>query len=496
MSAPRTELRPPTLSAAAIALLLATLVACRWLATASCPIYDDAFITYRYARNLAEGAGLVFNPGEAWEPVLGTTTPLYALLLAGLSALGADLVRASLAVNALCDAGTALLLVQALGRRRLAATAAVLALAAMPHLARISVGGMESPLFAFLALAASSAVAAGRPALGGLCAGLLCVVRPEGVLMVGILALSRLRRPRELVRLLAPVAVVGVASVALLLSTYGDVVPQSVHAKSAMHAKEGLSVALARVAQILQQSFLPHPAYLPALPLVALGAWRAVRERGPLRAFSLFALAITASYLAARPHVWGWYFYVPLTAWVAWLALGLERARAALAARRGREPSPLGTASVALAAAATVGAVAAIARLAPTRVPERVYRPMHAWAAESSRLHPLARVLAADIGAIGYAWRGTVLDSEGLTWPQALDYVFPNAIIEAFEPEYLLIVAERPRLAHFRARPEIAGRYVPIARFSASGETDLEPPLEQVSPTWVQDYLLYRRRDF
>ena len=194
--------------------------------------------------------------------------------------------------------------------------------------------------------------------------------------------------------------------------------------------------------------------------------------------------------------MWGWYFYVPLTAWAAWLALGLERVRAALAARRGPQPSAGRVPWVALASAATVGAVAAIARLAPTRVPERVYQPMHAWGAENSRLHPLARVLAADIGAIGYAWRGTVLDSEGLTWPQALDYVFPNAIIEAFEPEFLLIVVERPRLAHFRARPEIAGRYVPIARFSASGETDLEPPLEQVSPFWVQDYLLYRRRDF
>ena len=40
---------------------------------------DDAYITFRYARNLAEGLGLVYNPGE-W--VLGTTTPLWAILLA------------------------------------------------------------------------------------------------------------------------------------------------------------------------------------------------------------------------------------------------------------------------------------------------------------------------------------------------------------------------------------------------------------------------------
>ena len=40
---------------------------------------DDALITYRYAENLAEGHGFVFNEGER---VLGTTTPLLTLLLA------------------------------------------------------------------------------------------------------------------------------------------------------------------------------------------------------------------------------------------------------------------------------------------------------------------------------------------------------------------------------------------------------------------------------
>jgi hypothetical protein len=47
--------------------------------------YDDAYITYRYAVNLAQGHGFVYNPGE-W--VLGVTTPLYALLLTPAGVLG------------------------------------------------------------------------------------------------------------------------------------------------------------------------------------------------------------------------------------------------------------------------------------------------------------------------------------------------------------------------------------------------------------------------
>jgi hypothetical protein len=46
--------------------------------------YDDAFITYRYAYNLVTGQGFVYNPGE-W--LLGTTAPLYGLLLGGLGAM-------------------------------------------------------------------------------------------------------------------------------------------------------------------------------------------------------------------------------------------------------------------------------------------------------------------------------------------------------------------------------------------------------------------------
>ena len=44
--------------------------------------YDDAWITYRYAYNLAAGNGFVYNPGER---VFGTSAPGYALALALLS---------------------------------------------------------------------------------------------------------------------------------------------------------------------------------------------------------------------------------------------------------------------------------------------------------------------------------------------------------------------------------------------------------------------------
>lgn len=41
--------------------------------------HDDAFLTFRHARNLATGRGFGFHPGE---PLLATTSPLHTLLLA------------------------------------------------------------------------------------------------------------------------------------------------------------------------------------------------------------------------------------------------------------------------------------------------------------------------------------------------------------------------------------------------------------------------------
>src|SRR3954464_1309483 len=65
---------------------------------------DDAFITFRYSRNIVEGQGFVYNPGSR---VLGTTTPLFTVLMAAVSAiLGGrqDFQWYAIAVSALADA--------------------------------------------------------------------------------------------------------------------------------------------------------------------------------------------------------------------------------------------------------------------------------------------------------------------------------------------------------------------------------------------------------
>ncbi|MFO8071491.1 MAG: hypothetical protein R6V85_06410 [Polyangia bacterium] len=59
---------------------------------------DDAFITYRCARNLAEGHGPVYNPGETVE---ASSSFLYTLVLGGLAALGIEPPAGALLVGAI-----------------------------------------------------------------------------------------------------------------------------------------------------------------------------------------------------------------------------------------------------------------------------------------------------------------------------------------------------------------------------------------------------------
>ena len=63
----------PSLCALALAVGLV-------LAVQRASIFDDAFISFRYARNLLDGHGLVWNPGERVE---GYTNFLWTILLAG-----------------------------------------------------------------------------------------------------------------------------------------------------------------------------------------------------------------------------------------------------------------------------------------------------------------------------------------------------------------------------------------------------------------------------
>ncbi|HYH45297.1 MAG TPA: hypothetical protein VEG34_06380, partial [Thermoanaerobaculia bacterium] len=158
---------------------------------------DDSWIHLQFARNLAAGEGLAYNPGEL---VTGSTAPLWTALLALLFWLPGDVVAwtklAGVALHLIgVDATWRLARELGLGRG-LAALAAGLTLATGP-LAWSAVSGMEIPLFIALSLWGMilhlrERASPGAAALSFAVLALGALARPEGLLLLALAGLDRL----------------------------------------------------------------------------------------------------------------------------------------------------------------------------------------------------------------------------------------------------------------------------------------------------------------
>jgi hypothetical protein len=141
---------------------------------------DDAYISLRYADNLASGHGLRFNPDG--ERVEGFSSPFHVLTMAAAIGAGADPLAVS-QFSSLAPGLAVILIVAAWCMRRFGVVwgiVAGLSLALNPGFSFWTRGGMETTLFTLLILLALLAAEARRWRLMGLAAGLLAVTRPEG----------------------------------------------------------------------------------------------------------------------------------------------------------------------------------------------------------------------------------------------------------------------------------------------------------------------------
>lgn len=214
-------------------------------------VVDDAYITLRYAKNLADGLGVVWNPGERVE---GYTSFFAVVAIAALHVLGVSLESAARNVNLF---GVALLVVtvfahglrleRGIARWPLALGPALLVTTYVPLWIWVN-GRLEAPLYAgvvALALHATTRLLKapenkkGQLA-AGLSLGLLPLVRPDGAVfgvvaaLVGLVAFARIpeRRVLSYVRFGAIAIALPLAHLAFRRLYYGEWVPNTVFAKS------------------------------------------------------------------------------------------------------------------------------------------------------------------------------------------------------------------------------------------------------------------------
>jgi len=259
---------------------------------------DDCFISFRYARHLAAGQGLVWNPGERVE---GYTNFLWVILMAGVLRLGG---KPEVFSNLLGIASGAVLLAalvfdtaRRIGWRSPFVWLAPLALAAGRSFTAWCTGGLETMLFTLLVFAASVAFVRERetgsslPILSSILFALATLTRPEGALFAGIAGLfflgdllARRRSVRSALIWAFPYVDVVAAHVVWRYTYYGAWLPNTFYAKVAgAWWEQGLRYIRLfaedyRIVWFLPLLFLPllrRERFAPALYLFMLGGYLA-----------------------------------------------------------------------------------------------------------------------------------------------------------------------------------------------------------------------------
>ncbi|GAB4476486.1 MAG: hypothetical protein Kow00124_18640 [Anaerolineae bacterium] len=440
-------------------------------------IIDDAYITYRYAANLAAGHGLVYNPGE---PVLGTTTPLYALLLVPAALLGgpAALPVVSPILNTLVDAANVVLL--ALLARRLLGENLPGLLAGMlwavaPRSVTFAIGGMETALAVALMLAAFTLWLGGRSRPAAALTALATLTRPDALIWAGPLALGmiverwRSTQGKPLARL--PWAELGVYLAVVLpwviygTLTYGSPLPHSIAAKSAAYDLPPTH-ALTALVQQFSTPFVEFEAFGPGgamagsviyAGLFAVGSLHLIRRDGRAAALVAYPALFWLAFGLANPLMFRWYTTPPLAVFMLALIGGVTAFTQAL------RSAPARHAVLGAAGALWLGMSLNAWTLHPDHGPDRP-APSMAWIALELQYERAARLLApyvepdtviaaGDIGAVGWYSGARILDTLGLVSPQSTAYyplpasmiagmayaVAPDLILEE-RPDYLIIL--------------------------------------------------------
>jgi hypothetical protein len=437
---------------------------------------DDTYITFRYAINLATGHGFVYNMNE-W--VLGTTTPLWTLVLAAMGHVGIPIETGAFLLSLSVDVATAVLIWRILARLEystpVSVGGAILFLCVFDYFS-LARSGMETSCFVLLVVATLHEISTRRFTRAGLLCGLSCLARPEGLVLVIVLVISIWQRRDRVTR---PDALGGIALLFLVIGswaifavgTFGSVVPQSIVAKGA--TTHGVAV-LARLSwvnvarfflkglpdgEIFARTWLQLTIVFTLLAAVAVAAilrdlvgGRESRSSDRALLLLIFpaayvgALAITHAFL-----FWVWY-YGPIYPFSAVLAT----VGASYVSRRWTD--------VVVGVSCAILIVGQIAAGWLVKLPnDRTFLVEgYVRAAAMIPRDERVRVAACEIGALGWTvWPSQVIDLVGIVTPQAVGAP-ADVILRLARPEYIVFRTDNATclLSRAEVEPWFAREYI------------------------------------
>lgn len=305
---------------------------------------DDSFITFRYSRNILAGNGFVYNQGEH---ILGTTTPLYTLLLSFIAFftgnINAPFPWIALVINAFADAATCILLFQICKRYRFPFAGISLSMvwAIAPYSVTFAIGGLETSIYVLLLVSVLYCVIHNQFFLAALFAALSLLTRPDALIFIGLLFISRLysflsTSPKNYSSLLKEFGIFLISVLPwVIFSSYyfGSPIPHSILAKSVTYLLPA-NAALIRLLQHYATPFFENLTFgtlgiglgfvlYPFLSLVGvLHFWKNDRRISYLM---IYPFLYFGAFAIANPLIFRWYLTPPLPFYFMLILIGAEK---------------------------------------------------------------------------------------------------------------------------------------------------------------------------
>ncbi|MFQ5614575.1 MAG: hypothetical protein ACE5H9_20835 [Anaerolineae bacterium] len=416
---------------------------------------DDTYITLTYAKNLAQGQGFVYNHPPA---TLGTTTPLFTMLVAFLANLLPwwSVIEIAILVSVAAWIGAAWIFYLILRQTGLRPATAALA-ASIPLLTVqgwVGFIGMEIWLFQFLLMLSFYFSLRDKGFLAGLSVGALALTRGEGAL-VGLILLGYLWHRRRRLPIwfgVGAASVVAIWAVYALL-TFGSVIPNTLAAKQAQaRLPSGRDFAGRMFLDLLPNYLRSFGVFGLGIVnayviLIALGFVFVLRRRSVLSLLIVWGVAYLLGYSLLNPSAYYWYvlhvvFIFQLMAGVglAWLlALVLED-------RSARSRMLVGLATTVLAVALLYPGLTYVIFQAQDFAGDArgtPYRAVSRWLAANTA--PEDSVAFIEIGYLGYFTDNRIVDLAGLTDPTVTPHIASEGFAWGFwhyQPDYYIYAEE------------------------------------------------------
>lgn len=468
---------------------------------------DDAFISFRYAQNLAAGNGLVFNPGERVE---GYSNLAWVLLAAASLRAGQDPVMVAKIVGIACGA-LAILLSWMLARRLVpqpgpTALVAPFYLAISPVLVQHAASGLETSSFAVLVVSGILLAAAGRgvplAVLRVAVLLLLAITRPEGpavaavLLMLGPLARGATRDRRAWMEAAAFTLLFG-AYFVWRWNYFGAPFPNTFYAKT-RGGLHGIIDGAQYTLDFMRDAGGPLLVGLAAVPLI-VGRSRPVM----VPAFAVLAFYFGFVMISGGDWMFHYRFFahiLPLIA--AAIAAGLD-----VVLSLPRPGKPRTAAVYALVAVVLLATHMSLGntelRIARIVLPalqrhnylSQNYEELGRWFAANTS--PDASIAISDVGAVGYFSQRTIIDMFGLIDPHIgrlrgrMHYKADPGYVLERNPDYIVLVSLSDEGEGF------SFQRIPDYAMNSKPEFHTRYELHRTVPQYWQDeyVLVYRRRD-